>query len=373
MFCDDGKPDAEHPKLRLPMRRRNCSGTRSSPPRSPLRSCLGGSSTSRSCSGSGSDRRGVSAPAMAGRPRQTIQVRHNGAPGRPGPVPNPGEIWQVEMSSAQAGPGIGQPTRREAHAAIRRAPGHRLPGIRARSSHRHRSLPGGDPGGDRPEPPAGRDHRHGRPDHDDPRRRSAPVRASPPEATGAVPRSSAPPAHAARDPATVFFSPYYKAPLGAPCPTVVTIHDLIPVTFPAYTRGWRRGFAIAFRLWATLLGRRATAVITDSEYSKGEIARRLGIPAVPNPCDAHRRRTRVPPRPSPRGHSEHHVPIRHWGPVSPRRRQLPAAQEPVAFGRGPHQAADGRARARGVGPGRFPRRARTGAFAEPGGRSPTTG
>lgn len=79
--------------------------------------------------------------------------------------------------------------------------------------------------------------------------------------------------------ATAFFSPYYKAPLGAPCPTVVTIHDLIPVTFPAYTRGWRRGFATAFRLWATLLGRRATAVITDSEYSKGEIARRLGIPA----------------------------------------------------------------------------------------------
>jgi alpha-1,3-rhamnosyl/mannosyltransferase len=80
--------------------------------------------------------------------------------------------------------------------------------------------------------------------------------------------------------ATVFFSPYYKAPLAAPCPTVVTIHDLIPVTFPAYTRGWRQGFAIAFRLWATLLGRRATAVVTDSEYSKREVADRLGIPAA---------------------------------------------------------------------------------------------
>ena len=80
--------------------------------------------------------------------------------------------------------------------------------------------------------------------------------------------------------ATLFFSPYYKAPRRAPCPTVVTIHDLIPVTFPAYTRGWRRGFAIAFRLWATLLSQRATAVITDSEYSKREIAGRLGIPAA---------------------------------------------------------------------------------------------
>ncbi len=35
--------------------------------------------------------------------------------------------------------------------------------------------------------------------------------------------------------ATVFFSPYYKAPLRAPCPTMVTVHDLIPLTFPEYT------------------------------------------------------------------------------------------------------------------------------------------
>jgi glycosyltransferase involved in cell wall biosynthesis len=80
--------------------------------------------------------------------------------------------------------------------------------------------------------------------------------------------------------ATLFFSPYYKAPLGAPCPTVVTIHDLIPLTFPAYTRGRWRLFAVAFRRWATVLARRAAAVITDSEHSKREIIGTLGLPAA---------------------------------------------------------------------------------------------
>jgi len=78
--------------------------------------------------------------------------------------------------------------------------------------------------------------------------------------------------------ATLFFSPYYKAPVKAPCGTVVTIHDLIPVTFPDYTTGWGRGFAAVFRRWAALLARRAAAVITDSEYSKADVVNRLGVP-----------------------------------------------------------------------------------------------
>ena len=78
--------------------------------------------------------------------------------------------------------------------------------------------------------------------------------------------------------ATAFFSPYYKAPLAAPCDTAVTIHDLIPVSFPEYTAGWGRGYALAFRAWAALLAGRATFVITDSEYSKTEVTRRLRIP-----------------------------------------------------------------------------------------------
>jgi alpha-1,3-rhamnosyl/mannosyltransferase len=77
--------------------------------------------------------------------------------------------------------------------------------------------------------------------------------------------------------ATAFFSPYYKAPLAAPCPTVVTIHDLISLRFPAYTRGPWRLYAVAFRWWATLLARRAAAIITDSVHSKSDLVSVLGL------------------------------------------------------------------------------------------------
>jgi len=80
---------------------------------------------------------------------------------------------------------------------------------------------------------------------------------------------------------TVFFSPYYKAPLLAPCPTVVTIHDLIPLRFPAYTRGPWRLYAAAFRAWAALLARRAAAVITDSADSKTDLVGLLGLASEP--------------------------------------------------------------------------------------------
>jgi alpha-1,3-rhamnosyl/mannosyltransferase len=79
--------------------------------------------------------------------------------------------------------------------------------------------------------------------------------------------------------ATVFFSPYYKAPLNAPCPTVVTIHDLIPLRFPAYAGGPRRLRAAAFRCWAGLLARRAASVVTDSEASKADLVSELGLSA----------------------------------------------------------------------------------------------
>jgi glycosyltransferase involved in cell wall biosynthesis len=78
--------------------------------------------------------------------------------------------------------------------------------------------------------------------------------------------------------ATLFFSPYYKAPLVAPCPAVVTIHDLIPLKFPAYTRGVWRLYAAAFRPWAGLLARRAAAIITDSEQSRLDLISVLGLP-----------------------------------------------------------------------------------------------
>jgi alpha-1,3-rhamnosyl/mannosyltransferase len=65
--------------------------------------------------------------------------------------------------------------------------------------------------------------------------------------------------------------------LAAPCPTVVTIHDLIPLRFPAYTRGPWHLYAAAFRAWAALLARRAAAVITDSAHSQTDLVRLLGL------------------------------------------------------------------------------------------------
>ncbi len=70
--------------------------------------------------------------------------------------------------------------------------------------------------------------------------------------------------------------PYFASPLFPPTCTVVTIHDLIPLLLPLY-----RGSALV-RLYMRLVSasaRRAHAVIADSECSKRDIIRRLGIPA----------------------------------------------------------------------------------------------
>ena len=77
---------------------------------------------------------------------------------------------------------------------------------------------------------------------------------------------------------TAFFSPYYKAPLAARCPTIITIHDLTPLQFSAYTHGAGRFYAAAFRWWATCIARRATAIITDSEFSKHQILKEMQLP-----------------------------------------------------------------------------------------------
>ena len=79
-----------------------------------------------------------------------------------------------------------------------------------------------------------------------------------------------------RDGADVFLSPYYKAPLAAPCPTVVTIHDLFFIGYP----GRRRPvYDATLTGLARLYARRADAVVADSEHSRREIVRRLGLAA----------------------------------------------------------------------------------------------
>ena len=81
----------------------------------------------------------------------------------------------------------------------------------------------------------------------------------------------------ARDRVTVFLSPYYKGPVRAPCPVVLTIHDLYFIDYP----GRRRPvYAAIVTRAARLYARRATAIISDSEYSKRAIVDRLGVSAA---------------------------------------------------------------------------------------------
>jgi alpha-1,3-rhamnosyl/mannosyltransferase len=78
----------------------------------------------------------------------------------------------------------------------------------------------------------------------------------------------------ARDRASVFLSPYYKAPLRAPCPAVITIHDLYFIGYPGRRRPL---YDAALTRLARLYAARAAAVLTDSEYSKQAIVTRLGV------------------------------------------------------------------------------------------------
>ena len=85
------------------------------------------------------------------------------------------------------------------------------------------------------------------------------------------------PAQARRLRADVLWIPYWAAPWRQPCPTVVTIHDLIPQLVPAY-----RGGALQ-RAYTWLVGKsaqRAANVITVSQASAAEIVQHLQIPAA---------------------------------------------------------------------------------------------
>ena len=77
----------------------------------------------------------------------------------------------------------------------------------------------------------------------------------------------------ARDGAEIFLSPYYKAPVAAPCPVVLTIHDLYFIGY-----GGRRSLRdVALAAAARLYVRRARAIVTDSEHSRRAVVERLGV------------------------------------------------------------------------------------------------
>lgn len=69
--------------------------------------------------------------------------------------------------------------------------------------------------------------------------------------------------------------PYWAPPLRPRGPTVVTVHDLIPLLLPAYRRRWRER---AYTALCVAGSRRAAALIADSAHTAGDIARHLGVP-----------------------------------------------------------------------------------------------
>nr|MBC7244935.1 glycosyltransferase family 4 protein [Chloroflexota bacterium] len=69
--------------------------------------------------------------------------------------------------------------------------------------------------------------------------------------------------------------PYFASPLCPTVPTIVTIHDLIPLLLPAYRR------SVLIRLYTGLVAaaaRRAAYIITDSQSSKNDIVKYLRVP-----------------------------------------------------------------------------------------------
>jgi len=82
------------------------------------------------------------------------------------------------------------------------------------------------------------------------------------------------PRRLARDRVSVFLSPYYKGPLLAPCPVVLTIHDLFFIGYLRRRHSVRDG---ALTAAARLYARRAAAIVADSESSRRTVVERLGV------------------------------------------------------------------------------------------------
>ena len=84
------------------------------------------------------------------------------------------------------------------------------------------------------------------------------------------------PRAAKRMQADVLWIPYWAAPFRQPCPTVVTIHDLIPSLLPEYRGGLLQR---AYTALVSATARRSTRVIAVSNASARDIVDHLGIPA----------------------------------------------------------------------------------------------
>ena len=75
--------------------------------------------------------------------------------------------------------------------------------------------------------------------------------------------------------ADVALVPYWGSPWWQPCPTVVTVYDLIPLLLPLYRGGLLQR---AYTGLVSRTARRAHAVLADSEAGRRDIIARLNIP-----------------------------------------------------------------------------------------------
>jgi glycosyltransferase involved in cell wall biosynthesis len=79
----------------------------------------------------------------------------------------------------------------------------------------------------------------------------------------------------ASDRPDVLFAPGYSGPLLAPCPTVLTIHDVSFAARPEWFTAREGARRRAITRWS---GRRARIILTVSEFSKREILAYIGVP-----------------------------------------------------------------------------------------------
>lgn len=78
-----------------------------------------------------------------------------------------------------------------------------------------------------------------------------------------------------RESVDLLHCPKSAVPLWSPCPTVVTLHDLIPITHPETET---RAAQLYWRLQIPIAARRATFIITDSDHARREIVEMFGVP-----------------------------------------------------------------------------------------------
>jgi len=77
----------------------------------------------------------------------------------------------------------------------------------------------------------------------------------------------------------LFFTPYDKTPIQAPCPVVMTIHDLLYQYVSDHTGLKRWIYNTLYRMQRGYMARRAARVLTVSEHSRQDIVKYYGLNA----------------------------------------------------------------------------------------------